>query len=154
MNREYQEASDEYLKVRLNANQNNQEYWRYRLATSLTPNTSTLILTHCSGEQGRANHWYLVRELEGRIHGPEPTQGQGINGLVPVDVNFQKDCSGEMDSSDWHTESGQGQNSTTVSYVACGGYNRVCKVLRVQSRSLRATNVQNMIVLLSHVQSI
>ena len=66
MTKEYQEASDEYLKVRL-------------VPAEVRTKPLTVSMT---GIQGRAYHRYFGRRLQGRLHGPEQACRQAVNAFL------------------------------------------------------------------------
>lgn len=72
MNKEWQEATNEYLRVR----------WRNTISMSRNSAARKRPMLTCilnpPGKQGRANHLYRQPRLQGTRHGPEPTK-EGVN---------------------------------------------------------------------------
>jgi len=66
MTREYQEASDAYLKVRNSP----------CLYASVPPRASQLTSSRNAGTKRRAHYWYLCSGFQGWLHGPEQACSQ------------------------------------------------------------------------------
>jgi hypothetical protein len=72
MTKEYQEASNEYLKVCLNFWNECSRYLAVAHAQYVRSKENTMLTTfRTTGPEGRAYHWCLVRGLLRCRHGPE-----------------------------------------------------------------------------------
>lgn len=86
MNKEWQEAANEYLKVRIR-----QTFTRSSSRMGLPARVSMLTLVIKTGAKVRPNHWYLVPQLRGQGPSPVPVleslRGSGSKGeTLPLSV--------------------------------------------------------------------
>jgi len=76
MTKEYQEASNEYLKVCNPTTSNAVLVVRGRTHATMTSRDAMLTIHPTTGPQRRAHHWYLIRGLLRPRYGPEQASGQ------------------------------------------------------------------------------
>lgn len=91
MTKEYQEATNEYLKVRCLS---------YHAAGGIEMQGSHTDVYTTTGEQDRAYYWCVERGLQGQGHGPERSRSQGLvnaSSRVPARIVNPLDCKSEED---------------------------------------------------------
>jgi hypothetical protein len=79
MTKEYQEATNDYLKVRTHRTLDGCSPVASAHTRTITPKTTILTQSSITGPERRAHHWYLVRGLLRPRPGPEPPRREEID---------------------------------------------------------------------------